>query len=166
MGSNMMLWAFLILVVYSSCGSGGTNGADDEHSICSQIDSLELIRLGKPDYEDLGYYPREKLAMSLQTGVVNFTQNDTLVAESVISMQEAEAISSLLGNIKDLDKNRIYNPSMSWSVELELRVLCEGESGSYAVKSYGQNGQTPVEIGEAYRPLLRQMAKFSSGATR
>lgn len=162
MESKALLWSFLILVAFSNCGSRGSDRADDAASVCSQMDSLELIRLGKPDYEDLGYYPREKLSMSLQTGVVNFTQNDTLVAESIMSAQEVEVIRSLLRGIKSTDKNRIYNPSMSWSVEIELRVLCEAESGSYAVKSYSQNGQTPLEIKEAYRPLLRQMAKFSS----
>jgi len=162
----MYLWLFLALTILISCGKSEKNSVDSGIILCSRIDSLELIRLGKPDYEDLGYYPLEKLSISLQTSIVHFTQNDTLIAESTITAQEVENIKNLLGGIQNIDKNRIYNPSMSWSVELELRVFCEGESGNFVIKSFGQNGQTPSEVKKAYRPLLRRMAKFSSKAAQ
>lgn len=157
-----LLWLFC-----HSCGQESQPQKGNSHSKvfpCQEIDSVKLARLGKPDYVDIGYYPLEKLILSLETGNITFTQNDSVRVQSTISKADLRQVDSLIRRLSKSHVNRIYNANSPWQVELELHVYCSEESQNFAIKSFGQHGNNPEELKELYSPLLRMMAGYSSEA--
>jgi hypothetical protein len=166
--NTMMIIIFCLLCMFCcSCEQKIQSHKRNSHSkmfLCQKMDSVKLARLGKPDYVDIGYYPLEELTLSLKTGKVTFTQNDSVRYQSIISEAELRQIDSLICRLNSSQINRIYNANSPWQVELELHLYCNEESQNFAIKSFGQHGNNPKELKELYSPLLRMMAGYSSKA--
>lgn len=161
----IIIW--LLCLFCHSCEQERQAQKENSHSKvfpCQEMDSVKLSRLGKPDYVDIGYYPLEELTLSLKTGNITFTQNDSIRHRSTISKADLRQVESLIRRLSRSQVNRIYNANSPWQVELELHHYCSEESQNFAIKSFGQHGNNPEELKELYSPLLRMMAGYSSEA--